>query len=123
MFPILSALKFIAVDVFLDIFYFPIWWYTKGIKKTAFFCVDKIRELEYGLALKIWVVNIFKPMYAQYDIEGRIVSFIMRVFQIILRAAAYAAGVIFILFLFIIWIIAPVFVVSQIIFTISLMML
>ncbi|PIX12175.1 hypothetical protein COZ73_00770, partial [Candidatus Falkowbacteria bacterium CG_4_8_14_3_um_filter_36_11] len=43
-------------------------------------------DREKSLALLIWIKNIGRPMYGQYDWQGRIISFFMRLIQIIIRS-------------------------------------
>ena len=38
------------------------------------------------LAIKVWIKNIFVPMFGMHDWQSRIISFFMRVVQIIGRA-------------------------------------
>ncbi len=111
----LMALKYISVDLIGDILLFPLWWYTKGLKKTAAFCVKKAKNAENALGIKIWLTSLFKPMYAQYDWQGRIISFFMRIFQIIFRSILFAVSLIFIFVLPIIWVALPIFIVFQIV--------
>lgn len=109
------ALKYISVDLIGDILLFPLWWYTKGLKKTVLFCVKKAKNAENALGLKIWLTSLFKPMYAQYDWQGRIISFFMRIFQIIIRSFLFVVSLIFIFILPIIWLGLPIFVIFQIV--------
>lgn len=115
----LLFLKYITVDLIGDFFYFPVWWYTKGFKKAIFFTIEKIKNIEKGLGIQIWAKNLSKPMYAQYDWQGRIISFLMRLFQLIVRSIAFVVIFIVILFLPLIWLALPVFIIFQIVLIIS----
>lgn len=46
-------------------------------------------------------------MYGQYDIQGRIISFLMRLAQIVGRSVALIVWLIFCLALFFIWLLVP----------------
>lgn len=81
-------LKSVLWDFAGNIIYFPIWWYTKGLKKAGLFLISFVGSMEMRLAVRVWVVNLFKPMYAATDIAGRIISFFMRLFMIIVRTFA-----------------------------------
>lgn len=116
---IFLLLKYIAVDLVGDFFYFPLWWYTKGFKKSIIFTLEKIKDAENSLGVGIWLKNLFKPMYGQYDIQGRIVSFLMRLIQLIFRSIVFGVFFVLILFIPIIWIFLPVFVFFQIFLTIT----
>jgi hypothetical protein len=85
---ILVLLKFSLVNFFRNIVYWPFWWYTKGLSLVFKSIVKMIAGAFDGLALGVWIVNIFKPMYSQYDITSRIISFFMRLIQIIVRTIA-----------------------------------
>jgi len=95
-------------DFLKEILYFPIWWYTKGALGVIKFLFNFLRNVEKYLALWIWIKNIFKPMYSQYDFAGMVISFFIRSFQIILRSAV----VLFLVFLsfgfFLLWLVLPI---------------
>ncbi len=78
----------ILLDTLREILYFPVWWYTKGLGKAANFSWQKIKNMEIRLGVRIWIANIFTPMFGQRDIAGVLISFFMRVFQIIIRSLA-----------------------------------
>lgn len=111
-----NAAKLIITDLILDVFYWPIWWYTKGLYHTLMFCFDEIKEQEENLGLSIWVKNLFTPMYGQYDIEGRIISFFIRLVQIIFRLFMLLSWAIMVFFLLIVWIALPPAIIYEIIF-------
>lgn len=81
-------LKYVLWDLIGNVIYFPVWWYTRGLKKLGAFLVTFVAAMEMRLAVRIWVVNLFKPMYAVTDIPGRIISFFMRLFMIVMRTFA-----------------------------------
>lgn len=110
-----TTAKFVLIDLIGDILYFPVWWYTKGLVKTGIFCLKSIKDKEESLGVMIWIRNVFTPMFGQYDIEGRIISFFARIFQIFFRVIAFILWIIFIVALFILWIILPVVIIQQLI--------
>ncbi|MGC9048845.1 MAG: hypothetical protein ACP5IX_01335 [Patescibacteria group bacterium] len=99
----------------LDILYFPIWWYTTGLKKRAKGFVNNLKGLSQYLALGILIKYLFKPMFGQYDWKGRIISFFMRLIQLIIYLIIFLIGGILMFALLIIWIILPIVAVWQII--------
>lgn len=107
----MTIIKLIFIDTVWDIIYFPIWWYSKGFLLAFKWTVRAIVETENFVALRIWIKNILTPMYGQYDWQGRIVSFFMRVFQIIFRTIIFLAGTIFYVLLFIFYLILPIVIV------------
>ncbi len=110
-------------DVFLDtlreILYFPIWWYTRGLAQAANFSWQRIKNMELRLGVKVWVVNIFKPMFGQRDIAGVLISFFMRIFQIIGRTLVLILWTLVMILAFFVWIILPVLVILGIILNLA----
>ena len=110
-----DTIKFIVSDLILDILYFPIWWYSKGLKKALFFVLRQIKERSEDLALKILVVNLFKPMYGDYSFAGRVISFFARVVHLTFRLVLMIIWLALMLAVFVAWLIVPVVVIYQII--------
>ena len=110
----------LLIELVRDILYFPIWWYSRGLLKIIISMKDFLSDRQKQLALIIWIKNIFRPMYGQYDWQGMIISFFIRLFQIIVRG-------VLMLFLFIgavvvvlTWLILPIFTIYEIIFQLFL---
>ena len=85
----------ILARVIWDFLYFPIWWYSAGLLKTLRGVGNFYREQEASLNFLVWFKNIFVPMYGQYDMAGRLVSFFIRLVQIIYRGIAMLVVIIF----------------------------
>lgn len=113
-----QALKFVLIDLIGDVLYFPVWWYSEGLQKTARFCLHQISEMEKSLALRVWFANFFVPMYGQYDWQGRIISVFMRLIQIVYRIFALLVWSVFVTILFSVYFILPFFVLIQILIVI-----
>lgn len=103
----------LVLDFFLDLLYFPLWWYTGGVKFMALKCLGLLKSGNDFLAPGLWLRNIMVPMFAQWDLEGRIISFFMRLVQVIARSFALCVWLIFVTFLFFIWLIIPVVIVQN----------
>ena len=114
------AYKIFIKDLFLDtvweILYFPIWWYSRGFKKTAIFCWRRINDGWKSLALSIFIKNFFKPMYGQRGWDAYILSLVIHSLQISWRLLLMAFWTLFWLFILILWIFLPVFIIWQLIF-------
>lgn len=95
----------------MDIFYFPIWWYTLGALRSGKWCFELFKVGNDELAPGLWLANIFVPMFGQYDWQGRIISFVMRVVQIVFRCFGLLVWAVFCVILFIVWLILPIAVV------------
>jgi hypothetical protein len=106
----------IFIEIIMDIMYFPVWWYTRG----AFLFTKKILNFlgnkQKSLALLVWIKNLHKPMYGQYDWQGMLISFFMRLVQIIFRSFVMIFWLIIAFGFFCAWLILPLFVLYEIIF-------
>ncbi len=67
------------------ILYFPVWWYGPGLAMVVLGVGRFWGRRQSSLGFFIWLKNIFVPMYGQRDFSGRVVSFIMRFFQVVFR--------------------------------------
>jgi len=105
----------LLLEVIADILYFPIWWYTKGLAHAGSYCLQLFKDGNSRLAPVLWLENLLVPMYGQYDIQGRIVSFFMRLVQVFIRSIGLLAWFIICVWLFIVWLAVPVVVVSGLI--------
>lgn len=117
---VIKSVKFIARDIVLDILYWPIWWYTSGLKKAAGRFSDTLVQANDELALSIWIKNIFKPMFQQNDVWGRVISFFMRLAQIIFRSIAFMFWLGLAIVSFLIWLVMPAFLILAILFSSNL---
>ena len=102
------VLQRLFIEALLDVVYFPIWWYTKGVLHTARTVGHYIELGNETLAPGLWLRNIFVPMFGQYDIAGKISSFFMRLFQIIFRSLALFLWIMVVVALGVVWAAWPV---------------
>jgi hypothetical protein len=100
--------KMLVLDIFGSVAWFPVWWYTIGLRRVFLGSISAVKYRARTYSLKIWIKNFFVPMYGQYDFFGRLVSVFMRfvvliakVFALIVEAVIYAFGVIA-------WVFAPI---------------
>jgi len=75
----------LITDFLLDFLYFPIWWFTKGLQQILIFSYNLVGQANMRLAPLLWFKNLFVPMFGQRDIQGRIMSFFMRLVNVIIR--------------------------------------
>lgn len=104
-------LQRIFIESVIDALYFPLWWYTGGVKHALIFCAGFFRAGNDNLMPGLWLKNLFVPMFGQYDIQGRIISFFMRFFQLLARSLALLIWLAVSVALFAIWLILPVIIV------------
>ncbi len=95
-------------DVVLDVFLFPVWWYTKGLVLMVGWVVDTISDSARSLSLKVWLQNLFVPMYGRYDWQSRLISVFMRFIQIVFRLFALLVWTLVAFIAFLFYIAAPI---------------
>jgi len=110
-----SSLRFVLIELIGDVIYWPLWWYSRGLIKVATFCLHEISNREDSLGLCVWTKNIFTPMFGQYDWEGRLISFFVRLIQIIFRAIVLFLFSILMLAIILAWLLAPIYVFYQVV--------
>lgn len=106
----IRALKSIFLDWIGEILYFPLWWYSRGLVNNVVYVGTSIKNSARDLALPLMLKNIFKPMYGQYDRQGRFISFIMRVLLIFSRLIVFLFLFIGYLIILLFWIVFPIIV-------------
>lgn len=106
----------IFIEILVEILYFPLWWYSRGLFWFLKYLFDFIRSKEKSLALFVWCKNILKPMYKQNDWQGFLISFVMRLFQIIFRSFLMLVFILLSLFALFLWIFIPLFIIYELIF-------
>jgi len=117
----LKSIKFVFKDIVFDILAWPVWWYTTGVYKALKRMGNVIAQGNDELALSVWVKNIFTPMFGQYDWQGRIISFFMRLFQIIFRFIVFVLWILVAFIGFMVWLILPLILIYQILFNLGLL--
>jgi hypothetical protein len=110
----------IALNLVRDVVYFPVWWYSRGLNQLLQKLKDFLINKEKSLAFFVWIKNIFRPMYSQYDWPGVIISFFVRFFQIIFRGIIMLFWLFFSLAVLVFWLFLPILVIYKIIFQIFL---
>lgn len=110
------TIKFVAIDVVGDILYWPIWWYTRGLKKLVFYIYHEMAYFENRLGLRMWLKNLFKPMYGQYDWQGRIISFFMRLVVLVYKLIKFILWIFILFIILFVWVLLLPFSLYQIIF-------
>lgn len=97
----------IIVSLILEIIYFPVWWYSVGFYRLIINSWNFLRGQERALGFMVWAKNIFVPMYGQTDWAGRLISFIVRLVQIIARGFVMLILLIICLLVLIFWLALP----------------
>ncbi len=106
--------KIIFIDIIWEVFYFPFWWYSLGFYRVIVSLIKKTKKEWYNLGIGIHFKFLFKPMYAQRDFSGRVISFFARIIQLIFKLIVFLLiSLIFLIFI-ILWILLPAFIIWQI---------
>ena len=109
----------VIVEIAEDVLYFPLWWYSKGFWQALVGVQNFLSDRLKSLGLAVWLKNLFVPMFGQHDFAGRLISFFMRLVQIIFRSLVFVLLAILSLTFLLLWLLAPIYIVYQIIWQIS----
>jgi hypothetical protein len=102
-----SVGKAVFGDVIGGIAYAPIFWYSRGTVDAAKYCLNLVRRRFLELGVGVWIRNIFVPMFGQRDLAGILISFFMRLLQIVVRSIAFALWAVFAVALFVLYLAGP----------------
>lgn len=75
----------LVLEFLLDFARFPWWWYSGGLKLVARKCWRGWAISRARVGLGIFARYLFKPMYQDYSWQGRIISFFMRIFLLVVK--------------------------------------
>ncbi|MFH1461102.1 MAG: hypothetical protein ABIF84_01645 [Patescibacteria group bacterium] len=108
-------IKDIFLDTVWEIVYFPIWWYSRGLKKAGFFCWQMLKNGWRALALSILLKSFFKPMFGQRGWDAYLLSFFARAWQLSWRFLLIGFWLLFGFLILLIWVGLIPFVIWQMI--------
>ena len=103
----LLFLRYFFVDLAWGIIRWPLWWYTNGFIFVIKWGASTIDYYGKSLAVGVWVKNIFVPMFGQRDIQSRIISFFMRIVNIIFRSITLGIWAIIVLIAVLVYVALP----------------
>lgn len=109
----------IILQILGEILYFPIWWYSVGFGRLVKGVWRFWRNQEINLGFSVWAKNLFVPMYGQRDFAGRLISFLIRLVQIIFRGAVLLLWLFIMLLILIGWLALPLLLLLALSFQIS----
>lgn len=80
----------IRVSMFLQLFFsrivgLPVWWYGSGLAAFLRLIKNAVSGVSKSLALRVWMKNLFVPMYGDTSFAGRAISFGIRLVMVIAR--------------------------------------
>ena len=97
----------IILQILGEILYFPLWWYTAGFFRLTKGAWRFWLAQENILGFSVWAKNLFIPMYGQRDFAGRLISFVIRLVQIIFRGAVLLLWLAAVLAVLALWLLLP----------------
>ncbi len=106
-----KIIRLIIIDIFWEIIYFPIWWYSVGLLGAFKFAIRETKQDWRNRGLSISFRFLFKPMYSQNDFWGRFISFFVRLIVLIFKVFIFLIFVVIYVSIFLIWALLPLIVV------------
>ncbi len=100
----------------------PLWWYGENLASLARQLLSTLREYGASLSLRVWVKNLFVPMYGLSDVQSRIISFFVRLFQILGRGFLFGIWSLLLLVALIGYLLLPVLLVFVAVYEIALLL-
>lgn len=89
-------------------------WYVKSAKIYSNFVLDKLSDIDRVLAWRVNLRYIFHPLYQDYSIISYSLGFIARTLRFIGTVLIYAALFVLALFVYLVWLSIPIFIVFRI---------
>lgn len=113
---IFGVIRFLIIDFVWNVLYFPVWWYTTGLAHVGRLVVRQVHGLAQALNLRILFQFLFKPMFGQYDIWGRIISFYVRIVHFVVLLIFTLVSTILLSLLCLLWVLLPLVVIWSILY-------
>lgn len=98
---------------------FLIWWYTNGLLALLERLWGHVVDLVRALDLKLLAKYLFVPMYGYRDIGSRVISFFVRIVQLIFRLTYTLIYLVIETVFVLVWCILPIFVLLNIVYQLS----
>lgn len=114
--PLAQTIRFLISDFILELFEFPLWWYTVGLRNVLRLIFQSIRRVGVSLSLPILFRFLLTPMFGLRDWVSRIISFGVRIVHFfILFFISICWTLVLVVFLFL-WLVLPVVVIYGFLF-------
>jgi len=108
------AVLYLTEKFFGGIFEFFYHWYKESFLRYSNFVINVLEKFDKTLALKVTLKNFFQPLYQDYTVLGYILGFIFRFFRVIIAVIVYVCLLSIALFLYLIWVLIPPFLIYKI---------
>ena len=93
-----------------------IWWYSAGLLNLVHQIRDQVKSFSRSLYLPTLTKYLFVPMYGYTDIWSRLISFFVRLVQLVIIIIMTALYIILQCVLLVVWLCAPVVVTGNIVY-------
>lgn len=113
---VLDPIRFVLTDIIGSVLFFPVWWYTKGTIAVIELIARELKGFADSLNLRILLRFLFTPMFGQYDVLGRIISFWVRIVHFIVLFISTIVYTVVLCVLFVAWLMLPIVVVYNLLF-------
>lgn len=90
----LHVVQFAVIDTVLDILKWPAWWCTQGLWTILRWVGRGIANEWFDFGLGPWFKSMFTPMYADYSLAGRAISFVARIIILAFRLVQFILWVV-----------------------------
>jgi hypothetical protein len=104
----------LLLDELRAILYFPVWWYSRGLLDLFGLGEKWFFECEMALGLNFYARNFLTPVFGQSNAVAML-TYLWRFLVLIVKSIILLFFFCLLMILAIIWIIAPIFVIYQII--------
>ncbi|USN53226.1 MAG: hypothetical protein H6760_03550 [Candidatus Nomurabacteria bacterium] len=101
------SFSFLFQELLFDVVRFPFWWYSGGLMQLGRFWLSQMRGRAEQLSLRIWLRNMFTPMYGDYTKSGRIISFFLRIVVLVGRLFVFVLWFLIMSVFVIVWLATP----------------
>lgn len=108
------ALSYLTQRFFYRLIEFLRHWYVKSVRIYSHFVLNQLERLDYRLAWKITLKNLFQPLYKDYSVIGYILGFLFRSFRLLFASFIYAAIFSVAAVFYLLWLSVPIFLVYKI---------
>lgn len=115
-----GTIRFVVIDLIGNVVTFPVWWYTVGVMRVLRLIGREVGGLVQSLNLRILFQFLLKPMFGQYDIWGRIISFGVRIVHFFILLFTTVFYTIALSVLLVAWLLLPVIVVLSIMYHLNI---
>lgn len=105
---VVSSLRIFLVDVIRRTLFWPLWWYSVGLRKLLTTLAGTVLDVERRLGVGLWWRTLFVPMYGQSDWVGRLISFWLRLLIGLGRSFVLLMWLLVTLAAAALWLVAPI---------------